>query len=66
MEIKLNDLEIRKILAKAISKEFDYTFTPDPEECWFEVSAGTIDGDEAADIHDVKFCYRLEEGIENV
>jgi hypothetical protein len=60
MEIRLNDNEIREALAEALAKKIEYTIQPDPEECWFKVKAGVINGDEVEDIHEVKFCYRTD------
>jgi hypothetical protein len=57
VQIKLDDDEIRKILAQAIEVKTDYKFSPDPDSCWFEASAGEIDGSDITDIHSVKFCY---------
>lgn len=60
MELKLSDNEIREALAEALAKKIDYAITRiDPEECWFEAEAGSVDGD-IDDIHNVKFCYRLD------
>jgi len=62
MELRLSDDEIREALAEALSKKIDHAITDiDPDECWFEVKAGEIDGDEVNDIHDVKFCYNNNE-----
>jgi hypothetical protein len=58
MEIKLNDDEIRSILAEEIGKRTDFKYQPDPEECWFEVKTGIINGEDVDDIHDVKFCFK--------
>jgi hypothetical protein len=47
-------------LAEAMSKKIDYSITDiDPEECWFEVEAGSVDC-EVDDIHNVKFCYKVD------
>jgi len=60
MEIRLNDNEIREALSEALAKKIDYAVQPDPEECWFNVKAGVIDGDEVGDIHEVEFCYKTD------
>lgn len=59
MKLSLNDDEIREALAEALAKKVDYSVGEiDPTECWFEVKAGVINGDEVEDIHDVEFCYK--------
>jgi hypothetical protein len=60
MQISLNDEEIRDALAEALSKKVDYSIQANPEECWFKVKAGIIDGDKVEDIHSVQFCYRTD------
>ena len=60
MEIKLNDNEIRKALAEALANKIDYSISEiNPENCWFEAQAGSVDG-EIDDIHDVKFCTKVD------
>jgi hypothetical protein len=61
MEIKLNDDEIREVLAEAIAKKVSYVININPENCWFEAEAGMIEGANISDIHEVKFCYQTEE-----
>jgi hypothetical protein len=58
MEIKLDDDEIREILAEAIAKKLSYLVMEiPPDECWFECKAGNIES-ELEDINSVKFCYQ--------
>lgn len=60
MELKLNDSEIRIALAEALAKKIEYSIPDiDPEECWFEAEAGSVDCD-IDDIHNVKFCYKVD------
>ena len=40
-----------------LNEKLDHAIDPEPEECWFEVKAGVIDGDKLDDIHLVQFCY---------
>jgi hypothetical protein len=62
MEIKLNDDEIREVLAEAIAKKLSYAIVDiNPQSCWFEAEAGTIEGADISDIHEVKFCYQTQE-----
>tara|TARA_R110000796_G_scaffold4724_1_gene18040 strand:- start:17 stop:211 length:195 start_codon:yes stop_codon:yes gene_type:complete len=62
MEIKLNDDEIREVLAEAMAKRISYVgIVINPQSCWFEAEAGMIEGADISDIHEVKFCYRTEE-----
>jgi len=59
MQITLDDDEIRAALAKEIENKLDGVVCDiDPEGCWFEVSAGSVEGDKVDDIHDVKFCFK--------
>lgn len=59
MEVRLNDDEIRAALSEAISKKLDHSLGEiDKDDCWFEVKAGVINGEEVDDIHDVEFCYK--------
>lgn len=61
MEIRLNDYEIREVLAEAIAKKLSCAICDiPPEECWFEAKAGVINGDDVDDINDVQFCYKSE------
>jgi hypothetical protein len=60
MEIRLDENEIREALAEALAKKIEYTVQPVPEDCWFNVKAGIIDGDEVDDIHEVEFCYKTD------
>ena len=61
MKITLNDDEIRQALSEAMAKKINYCIPEiPPEECWFEVKAGVIEGDEVDDIHDVQFCYKTD------
>jgi hypothetical protein len=58
MQIKLDDDEIREILAEAISKKLDHSIIDiERDDCWFECDAGNTDI-ELEDIHSVKFCYQ--------
>lgn len=59
MELRLNDDEIREVLADALSKKVDRSVYPiPPEDCWFECEAGEINQDgSVGDINNVKFCY---------
>lgn len=57
MKIYLNDGEIRAALAESMAKKLNHIITPDPDECWFEAEADTIDGGSVEDIHNVQFCY---------
>ena len=56
MIYKLTDLEIREACVKAILDKTILT-SVDPEECYFECEAGSIEGDSISDIHDVKFVF---------
>jgi hypothetical protein len=59
MQIKLDDDEIREILAEAISKKIDYSIIDiDPNDCFFEFEAIKNTEIELEDIHSVKFCYQ--------
>jgi hypothetical protein len=60
MQVRLNDAEIRQALAEAMAKKVDFGFEINPEDCWFAVKAGEINGDEVDDIHDVEFCYKTD------
>ena len=59
MQIRLNDTEIREILAEAIANKTDYKYQVKPENCWFEVEAGEINEKEMTvdDIHNVQFIF---------
>ena len=58
MQIKLDDYEIREILAEAMSKKLDHSIIDiELDDCWFECAAGNTDI-ELEDIHSVKFCYQ--------
>ena len=60
MELKLNECEIRIALAEVLAKKIGYSIPDiDPEECWFEAEAEIVDCD-IDDIHNVKFCYKVE------
>lgn len=58
MEIKLEDDEIRSILAAGLEKKLNFEVSVDPQECWFECRATEHDGEQCEDIFDVKFCFR--------
>jgi predicted hydrolase (HD superfamily) len=61
MEIKLNEDEIREVLAEAIEKKLSHAIIDiNPQSCWFEAAA-MIEGDKITDIHEVKFCYQTKE-----
>lgn len=60
MEIRLNDDEIREALTEALNRKVDYAVTAKAEECWFEVKAGVINGEDVDDIHDVQFCFKTD------
>lgn len=60
MELKLNDAEMRQVLADALSKKVEHSIGEiDPEECWFEAEAGSTE-EEIEDIHNVKFCFNTD------
>ena len=66
MKVILNDSEIRMALAQAIEKKLDYVVTDiNPDDCWFEVKAGEIEGGEISDIHDVQFCCEVWRDVSN-
>lgn len=56
MEIKLNDSEIRNVLAEYMANKLGNKLAISPDDCWFECQAGEIKDGEVEDIHDVKFC----------
>lgn len=61
MEIKLSDKEIREALVEHMAKKLDYAVDDiHPDNCWFEVKADRLEGEDAEDISEVKFCFDTE------
>ena len=61
MQVRLNDDEIRIALAEALDSKINNSLGEImPEDCWFQVKVGIIEGDEVDDISEVEFCYQVD------